>query len=184
MILRDPFVVNFPTDGNPEYVVRPPAPIGHKVEAQADPLALPLNEYQCCHVDIGYEQKEGAPKGVNVPTFLRCTNSINDGGNGYLCPYHDRVLLTPKLSKADLANILWYDNDREVEGCRVRDWDIVEGIILQDRREMAKFPIKRHYGLRIHASPTPPPLKDKSGKAKTIVVQPEWEKVNLNQKLV
>lgn len=145
-----------------------------------DPLALPLNDFQCVHVEIAYipkekiayTHKENAPKGVTVAAYDRCNNSINTDG-AYLCPYHDRVLLTPRLSASDLAAINAKLGETYAD-------DIADGVIKADKRELARYPVKRVNGLRIHLSPYAPTLKDATGNDRVIVVNPDWEKVSLN----
>lgn len=145
---------------------------GGTTRSSYDPLALPANEWQCAHIDVSYEQKEGAAQGTTIPVYNLCNNRIMlapDGAYeaGFLCAYHDRVLLTKRLTPAQLTSI----NAKLAEG---HQDSLVEGVIKTDAREIKRFPVKRFNGLRIHMSPQVPEL------ARPILVNPEWEKVVLN----
>lgn len=173
IVVADPFTLDLLTTEDADILVRGSNRLfgGSFIRQVSDSLALPSNDFQCVHVEIDYVQKDDAAKGVTTAVYNRCMNSINEDGS-YLCPYHDRVLLSIKLSPADLAQI------NATLNARYQD-DVVEGVIKTDKRELKRFPIKRVNGLRIHVSPHTPALKDKHGHDREIAVSPEWEKVTL-----
>ncbi len=169
VVVKDSFTCDLLLTEDAEVLVRGAArPFASPIaRPQADHMALPLNEWACVHVEVSYEQKADALKGVTVPVYTRCTNTIDEDG-AYLCPYHDRVLMSRKLSIDQLKEINFDLRDRMVEGCSQRDWDIVEGIVLQDRRDIKAYPIRRLNGLRVSDCPTPTV-------SKPVHIDPTWE---------
>lgn len=145
--------------------------MGVNSEYFPDCLDLPPDSSQCVHVNLYYRQVKGAPDGVTEAVYDRCFNTINEpgqltGGKGFLCGYHDRLLLSPKVSEEFKQ---WFVEDQQRRYHEI----VVEGVILHDCRQIRKYPIKRVWGLRIHDCPTPPKLRD-------IKVESSWERVDLN----
>jgi hypothetical protein len=101
---------------------------------------------------------------------------------GWLCGYHDKTVLSKKLTQEELAKINFDLYEREVDGWSAFNRSIIEGVILTESREIPKWPIKVLNGLRIHQAPPVPPILDsKTGKPRVIFLNPDWEKVNLNK---
>jgi hypothetical protein len=184
IVLKDPFVASLLTTedahvldqgASRQFPSAPSRPV-------FDPLALPANEWACAHVDTTYVQREGAPKGITVPKHTRCLGSHN---RGFLCNYHDRALLEPRLSKDEVAAIAFRLSDfEEPNGFSARDNQIVDGVLKTDRRELAKWPIRKVNGIRIHCCPSAPQIVDsRTGKPRVISIDPGWEKVNVNEQV-
>jgi len=175
VVVKDPFEVSLLTSEDANLLVRGSGRLqdhaARQLKPESDPLGLPVNEWQCVHVETTYKQQDGAPKGVTIPQSFRCTHSIDNGG--FLCSYHDRHLLSIKLSPVDQAQFkLWY----ETHAADI----VVDGVIKADQRELRNYTIQKRWGLKIHTCPTPPQLvNSKTGKTREIAVDPEWEKVEL-----
>ena len=165
IVVKNPFEADLLTTDEGHILTRgasrPPAPVSKPTPS---PFTLPLAS-QCIHVETKYD---GLSK---LTTYVRCHNSHKREG-GWLCAYHDRVLLDPYMSKADLAQIGWYLSDRLIDGVRVKDHEISQEVIHQDQKAIQAYPVKRFNRLRVHLCPTPPMLSPTP-------VDPSWETVDL-----
>jgi hypothetical protein len=174
VVVKDPFMADLLTKEDAEILVRGTSRLFSSgvPKPHSDQLGLPASEWACVHVEVSYEQSPDN-KGFSVPAYTRCTSSISDDG-AYLCPYHERTLLTKKLTINELASINFNLKEKVTEGFTQRDHDIVEGILKADSRDIKTYPIKRLNGLRVSLCPTPQAKGE-------VAVDPSWEQVDVHQ---